>query len=79
MPQEKHDKFLEALANQRDELIAFYHPQMAGMPERYVFTADCPSGVFALNADYGDPDCYYTLAKNAVDHLRRSLLGLEDT
>jgi len=72
--EENHADFLDALQNHRDKLIAFYYPHMEGQMMQYKMEI---GDVVTVNADPGDPNCFYTLAKKAVDHLRVSLL--EDT
>jgi hypothetical protein len=72
--QQDMSAFTKALEERRDELTKFYHDKMWGMPERYAFTT---GEMVILNADPDDPDVFYTLAKQAVNHLATSLISDE--
>lgn len=65
-------EFLDALKHRKEELTRFYHPSMWGMPEQYAFAK---GETVVLNADEGDADIFYTLAKQTVNHLATSLVG----
>lgn len=72
--EENHADFLEALQNKREKLIAFYYPHMEQQMMSFMMSGEESSEAVVVNADSGDVDCWYTLSKKAVDHLRGSLL-----
>lgn len=69
--EKNHADFLEALKDKREALIDFYCPHMEAQMCAYTFEEE---EMVTVNADPGDPNCFYTLAKKAVDHLRDLLL-----